>query len=327
MKAIKILAAGAASALAIGLLASCGKTTDSGANEFDTTKVVKKYTRDTTSGTRDGFFTKIDLKDAISDDSKLAKGFIVASSNGDMISKIKNDEYGIGYISLASVADSGLKGLKFEGITPTEEAVVDGTYSLQRNFNYITTTQDNCSATEWTLIKGFMLYMNSKEGLTNIKAKDGILTKSIASAKSFNDLLNEPENADIKAICDVKNVNESDKVTIKFGGSTSVEKIAKELTASFANYCPTFKPSHNHTGSGDAYKGTQGSEKTGASSLHIGFLSRELKSDEAASANTSGLICKDGIVAVVNNANSLENITASQLKAIYTTENIKWNEL
>lgn len=44
-------------------------------------------------------------------------------------------------------------------------------------------------------------------------------------------------------------------------------------------------------------------------------MSRELKADtEQASAGTSGLICKDGIVAVVNNTNSISNLTKEQLK-------------
>lgn len=119
------------------------------------------------------------------------------------------------------------------------------------------------------------------------------------------------------AACKDKNEGSTNtsKITINFGGSTSVEKIAKALTASFATECPRFEAVHNHTGSGDAYKRTQGGEKAGANKLDIGFLSRELKADtEQASAGTSGLICKDGIVAVVNNTNSISNLTKEQLK-------------
>jgi ABC-type phosphate transport system substrate-binding protein len=47
---------------------------------------------------------------------------------------LKNDIYGIGYISLASLESSTLKGLTYEGVTPTQEHVLDGTYELTRNF-------------------------------------------------------------------------------------------------------------------------------------------------------------------------------------------------
>lgn len=313
------------SILTISGLTSCSKN-DSKA--FDETKLITRYTRDTESGTRDGFFTAIGFTDAIKKDSVIP-GTVQATDNGNMISLINNDLYGIGYISLASSSSSNLKILTYNGVQPTEESVIDGTYSLSRNFNYITKTQEDCSEIEWTLIKGFLLFMNSREGLTCIKSKDGILTKSIASSSSFTDLLNLDENSDVKTLC-AKECTSENKVTIKFGGSTSVEKIAKELTSVFSTYCPTFKAEHNHTGSGTAFKGTQGSEKTGVNSMHIGFLSRELNADEVqgAKANSYGLICKDGIVVAVNKDNTLiNNCTKDMLKNIYSTNGIKWSDL
>ena len=75
---------------------------------FDESSEIKLYTRDTTSGTRDGFFTGIGLSSAKEDNTPLKKGYIEVDSNGDMISAIKNDKNGIGYISLSSLEDSGL---------------------------------------------------------------------------------------------------------------------------------------------------------------------------------------------------------------------------
>lgn len=72
-------------------------------------------------------------------------------------------------------------------------------------------------------------------------------------------------------------IDTHETVTLNFGGSTSVEKIAKALTQSFDEECKYFNASHNHTGSGDAFKYTQGSEKNSATKLDVGFLSRDLK--------------------------------------------------
>lgn len=288
---------------------------------FDDSMNITKYSRDSESGTRDGFFTAIGYKEAKSDDTKIP-GFIKANDNANMISLVKNDMYGIGYISLASLEGSSLKALQYEGVEASEAAVVDGSYKLSRNFNYITKGESDCTKEEWLLIKGFIAFMNSKEGLAIVKSKDGILTQSIASAKSFDQILEE--NAELKAIC----AREDLTVEIKIGGSTSVEKIALSLSESFKKVCKPFVPVHNHTGSGAAYKGTQGSEKDGINGMHIGFLSRELSSSEPALENTSGLLCKDGIVVVVNRKNTLlNNVTKEQLKKIYSTEKIKWNEL
>ncbi len=100
----KLIFGGALAFVACGL-ASCGSTHAESAT-------IKAYTRDTTSGTRDGFFTGIAFKDAKSDNSVLVNGYVEVASNGDMISAIKNDEYSIGYISLSSLEDSGVKGLQ-----------------------------------------------------------------------------------------------------------------------------------------------------------------------------------------------------------------------
>ena len=307
--------------LALGVLASCSTNAST---EFDATKTITRYSRDATSGTRDGFFTAIGYSEAKEDDTKIP-GFVKADDNGNMISLVKNDEYGIGYISLASLADSGLTGVKFEGVVLSEEAVVDGTYKLSRNFNYITKVESDVSEIEWKLIKGFKLFMSSQEGLAIVKSKDGILETSIGSATKWSDILEKTENADVKEIC---SKNDGTSVEIKFGGSTSVEKVAKAITSAFAEKCPTFKPVHNHTGSGAAYKGTQGSEKDSVNSMHVGFLSRELNDSEQAAEGSSGRICKDGIVCVVNAKNTYkDNFTKEELKKIYSTEGIKWNEI
>jgi len=303
----------------LGTTLSCKKN-----NTFDINKKITRYSRDSSSGTRDGFFTAIGFSEAKEDDS-LIPGFVKASDNGNMITLIKNDLYGIGYISLASLKSSGLKALNFENVEATLDNVVNGSYKLSRNFNYITKAESDTSHDEWLLIEGFRLFMSSKEGMAIIKSKDGILLSNITDASSFSDLLELEENKEIKELC---NRDSSNQIEIKFGGSTSVLKIAKALTDAFSTYCKAFKAVHNHTGSGAAFSGTQGSEKNTINSMHIGFLSRELNANENPLPNTSGTICKDGIVVVVNASNNLiENITSEQLKKIYSTNNILWSEI
>lgn len=166
-------------------------------NENDTT-TISRYTRDSSSGTRDGFFTAIGYSDAKTDDTKLP-GAATATSNGDMITKVKNDVNGIGYISLASLSSSGLKALKYDGVTASEEAVVDGTYKLSRNFNYITRTEEDCTEAEWDVLEAFMLYLTSREALTIIAANDGILTTKISTAKTWSQL--KEANEDVAKLC------------------------------------------------------------------------------------------------------------------------------
>lgn len=321
MKFVKgLLCAAGATILALSV-ASCGGSNSDG---FDTSKTITKYTRDTTSGTREGFFEKIDFKDAQKNDSVISSA-VTVTGNGTMLSSVAGDEYSIGYASLASVSDN-LKKLNFEGVEATEENVINGTYNLKRSFNYITRTTSDMSETEAALIKGFSLYMFSKEGLAIIKDNDGIIaTNAISQAESWTTIVEKSENADVKSVCSA-----TSKTTIYFGGSTSVEKMAKALTTAYAGVCSGFSASHNHTGSGDAYSRTQGSDKDSQNKLHVGFLSRDLKlsSSEAAQSGTYGTMCQDGIAVIVNTANTaVSNITAAQLKQIYSTANIKWSDI
>lgn len=303
-------------------LASCGNNQNT-TPAFDTSKKITRYTRDTASGTREGFFEKIGYTEAQKDNTKIPNA-VEVSGNGTMLSSIKNDEYGIGYASLATV-DGDLKAVSFEGVEATEENVVNGTYKLTRNFNYIVRTPEDMTATEQTLVKGFLLYAQSREGLAIVKANDGILAgDAISKAEAWNSILDKAENADVKEVC-----NSASKTKIYLGGSTSVEKMSKALTAAFANVCQGFEAVHNHTGSGDAYKRTQGTDKNSQNKLHIGFLSRDIKltSDEPAADSTYGNICIDGIAVIVNKENTITNLTASQLKKIYSAESIQWNEI
>lgn len=277
---------------------------------------IKIYTRDATSGTRDGFFTTIGFKEAVSDNSKL-KDFVEVANNGEMISSIVNDEYGIGYISLSSLDGSGVKGLNYNSVEPTEDNVINGTYKLTRNFNY-NTRADYATEKERQIVEAFVAYLSTKDAKATISGADGIVEIKTS----------DPSWEAIKANYPII-LEDNSGVTIRFGGSTSVEKVAKKLSAEFSTKCGNFNVEHNHTGSSDAYKATQGSEKDGSNSLHIGFASREYKltSDEQLEEGTYGFICKDAIVAVVNNNNPLTNVTTETLKNIYNSTVTKWNDL
>lgn len=290
----------------------------SSASVFDTSKKIKVYTRNTDSGTRDGFFTKIGLSSAKTDNGPLAKGYIEVSSNGAMASSLKNDEYGIGYISLASLASSGLKALTYEGIAAIEANVKAGSYSLTRNFNYVTRTDYAADSSVGQIVKAFIAFLETSEAKLTMKAADGIVDIT-GDEKSWDEL---------KAGFPIASKDNS-SVTIKFGGSTSVEKMAKALTSQFAPLCGNFIPSHNHTGSGDAYKHTQGAGKDDSGALDIGFLSREinLTSDEPAEAGSYGRMAIDAIVPVVNPVNTYTATTAAVLKDIYTGTYSTWNQV
>ena len=86
--------------------------------------------REAGSGTRDGFESITDTKDACKYRQEL-------TSTGDVITTVADNPNAIGYASLASIKDS-VKALKVGGVTPTEDTVKDGTYKIQRPFVFVT---------------------------------------------------------------------------------------------------------------------------------------------------------------------------------------------
>ncbi len=176
----------ALSLASMGLLASCGKDSSStttskddstsSADTFDKTQAVVPYTRDTNSGTREGFMEKIGLDSAKKDNSSLKTTVQEVASNGAMIQALSTNEYGIGYFSHDSIKDAsdlGVKVLNYGGVEPTETNILNGTYKLARSFNYCYANETD--ATKKTIVDAFVAYMSTSEGLTTIKSNGGIV--------------------------------------------------------------------------------------------------------------------------------------------------------
>ena len=86
--------------------------------------------REAGSGTRDGFESITDTKDACQYRQEL-------TSTGDVITTVAQNPDAIGYASLASIKDT-VKALSVNGVVPSEETVKDGSYAIQRPFVLVT---------------------------------------------------------------------------------------------------------------------------------------------------------------------------------------------
>ncbi len=82
--------------------------------------------REAGSGTRDGFESITDTKDACQYRQEL-------TSTGDVINTVSQNPDAIGYASLSAVGDS-VKALTVGGVEATEATVKDGSYVVQRPF-------------------------------------------------------------------------------------------------------------------------------------------------------------------------------------------------
>ena len=94
--------------------------------------------REAGSGTRDGFESITDTKDACAYRQEL-------TSTGDVINTVSTNPNAIGYASLSAVGDS-VKALTVGGVQATEDTVRDGSYVVQRPFVLVTKEGTELSA-------------------------------------------------------------------------------------------------------------------------------------------------------------------------------------
>ncbi len=103
--------------------------------------------RDSASGTRDGFESIVDVEDVCAYDEEQASG-------GGVKASVQSIEGAIGYVSISSVSEE-VNVVNIDGVAPTEEAVKDGSYKIQRPFVFATVTgEENAAAQafiDWAL--------------------------------------------------------------------------------------------------------------------------------------------------------------------------------
>ena len=87
--------------------------------------------REAGSGTRDGFESITGTEDACVYQNEY-------TSTGEVVAGVAANPNAIGYASLSAVeGDTTVKVLTVGGVAPSEATVLDGTYAIQRNFNFI----------------------------------------------------------------------------------------------------------------------------------------------------------------------------------------------
>ena len=91
---------------------------------------IHVFTREDGSGTRSSFESLVMGKTEI-----MARA-MVQDSNGAIRQLVGDDPYAIGFISLGLV-DKTVKAVELDGVIPSREHVIDGTYNLSRPFLFL----------------------------------------------------------------------------------------------------------------------------------------------------------------------------------------------
>ena len=215
----------------------------------------------------------------------------ITNSTSVMMTTVAGDDYSIGYVSLGSLDDS-VKALKIDGAEATAENIKAGKYKVSRPFN-IAVKKDMKNE----VAKDFINYVMSEEG-QKIVSDNGYIPVDGAKPYSGKEV--------------------SGKVVV--GGSSSVSPVMEKLIEGYKAVNSKANVELQTTDS------TTGMTSTIDGSYDIGMASRDLKDDEAAKLQNT-VIATDGIAVIVNKNNTTDELSADQVKSIYTGDATTWDEV
>ena len=251
---------------------------------------ITVISREEGSGTRDAF---VELTGVLEDDvDRTVDTAEISNSTSVVTQSVAGNESAIGYISMGSMTDD-VKALKIGGADATTDNVKNGSYALQRPFNIVTKGEVP------ELPQDFIDFIMSAEGQAIIEEEGYIKIEESAASYESKGLTG----------------------TITLAGSTSVSPVMEVLADEYKSLNDDVTIEIQQTGSG------AGIQSTIEGVCDIGMASRALEDEEAAEGLESTAIALDGIAVIVNNANSVEDITMEQIMKIFIGEITSWSEL
>ena len=307
MKMKKFISLLAVTTMVAGMAVGCGNSASSDSSDaasakdsaeasadWDSSSDITIVSREDGSGTRGAFIELFGIEEKDANGEKIdntTEDAQITNSTSVMLTTVAGDDYAIGYVSLGSL-DDNVKALKIDGAEATAENIKNGDYKVSRPFNIATKADlDNDVA------KDFIAFIMSKDGQKVVEDNGYI---PVDDAKDF-----EGTNPEGKAVV---------------GGSSSVSPVMEKLIEAYKTVNPNAEIELQTTDS------TTGMTSTIDGSYDIGMASRELKDEESAEL-TSQVIATDGIAVIVNKNNPTDELTADQVKSIYTGEALTWDEV
>lgn len=258
---------------------------------FEADHDIHLFTREAGSGTRSAFVDVAEIFDENGDDLLTPFATVQNSTNATM-QAVNSDAHAVSYISLGSLNDS-VKSVAVNGVEATVKNIQSGDYPLVRNFSV---THGNELS---EVSQDFWNFMSSKEA-------QALVTDDGYAAINLNAPSYIP--SDLSG-------------SISIVGSTSVEPTIQRFSELYTDLNPGVRIDITAPGSG------AGITSTIDGSADIGMTSRDPSPDESAGLMDTKAIAVDGIVLIVNNKNTIENIHLDQIQGMYLKQYTIWNEV
>ena len=290
-------------ALSAACLAGCGGnsgsgdgSTDGGSANAGSGEAITVLSREDGSGTRGAFIELFGIEQEDESGETVDMTTVdaqITNSTAVMMSSVANDVNAIGYISLGSLNDT-VKAVSIDGAEASVANVENGTYKVVRPFNIVVKEgQTNPAVTDFTN------FIMSSEGQAVVE-ENGYIPVGDGAAYT----------ADTAA-----------SGNIVVGGSSSVSPVMEAIIEAYGEANPNVTVELQTTDS------TTGVSSTVEGSYDIGMASREIKEDELAQGVTPTTIAQDGIAVIVNNENTVSDLTSDQVQSIFTGETTNWGDV
>lgn len=230
---------------------------------------------------------------------------------GNVMSKVATDKNSIGYISLGSVNET-IKVVSVNGVMPSAETVLNGTYKIQRPF--VVMTSSTVALTDATA--DFLLYLKSTATQAHAENAGAIWLADPAKRANEGEAEIEVEEYTVRST-----FPDGNKIVIN--GSTSMEQFIKNA---MAGYAALYGKSADEIFTLELQSSSVGktkvlSDKTGNV---IGLSSASVKESGINSFN----VCLDAVAVIVNKDNQAVNdLSLAQLYDIYTGKITKFSLL
>ncbi len=236
---------------------------------------------------------------------------IQQTKTGTVLSMVASDENAIGYISLGSV-DSTVNVVAVEGVTPSEAAVLDGSYKIQRPFVVMT----NSEVTLTALTADFMSYLKSGEAEAHVEEAGCIFLTDPAKRANEGKPGIEVESYEKQAALPA-----GDKIVIR--GSTSMEKFINAAAKGYADlYGANAEDIFDIQLEGSSV-GRKAAEEDTTGNV-IGLSSASVDEEGIESFN----VCLDAVAVIVNKNNTTVNdLTLAELYDIFSGKIKKFSEI
>ena len=275
-------------AVALSAIMALGVLTGCGSSSSSDISVIS---REDGSGTRSAFTELMGVM--VDDVDNTTASAEISQSTSVVLTTVAGNTNAIGYVSLGSLNDT-VKAVKVDGVEATVENIKAGSYAVSRPFEVV--TNDNLT----DLSKDFISFILSKQG-QDIISEEGYIT--------IDD--NAAEYETKKEM--------SGKIVL--AGSTSVSPVMQVIADAYMALYPDVTIEIQQTGSG------AGITSTIEGACDIGMSSRALKDEELAEGISETTIAMDGIAVVVNNENTVEDLTSEQIRQIFTGEVTSWADV